>query len=259
MTECRVHIDPLNPGQFFACCGLLDLMTLHDPTVIANFERAGNRPRSAQFVIQRNGEPSDLRTILRRLKCAVPEYLDERVEPAVRPVTIPYDGMPLVLDWWLNEFRDRPVSLKCWAGQVTTKNLFSELLPLLDEEVTPEGLFDSARMTKAKLGVDPRSAWNALDFGFSPDKHGRDSAVFPAVEVLASIGLQSFRPDTREREKVCYALWQTPLPASVARQAFRNPWDGLPAISYEFAIRKRGQSYKYFTLANETDKENPGK
>jgi CRISPR-associated protein Csx14 len=249
-------MNPLNPGQFFACCGLLELVTLDNVGALSRFVLDAFRPRAAEFIIEtQHNHCISLTEVLTRLKEAHADYPDENIEPAVRPVSIPYSGTSLILDWWLNEFRDGTKNLKCWAGQVTTKNLVSELLTLLDYADTAGDLFDCSSMAKAKFGVDPRSAWNALDVGFSPNEHGRDSATFPAVEILAAIGLQGFRPKAERRDGVCYCLWQTPLPAAVARLAFSQPWAGLPHRRYSFAIRKRGQSYKYFTFAVDLGKE----
>ncbi|MDQ2844281.1 MAG: hypothetical protein M3Y72_25215 [Acidobacteriota bacterium] len=250
MPEARVRMDPLNPGQFFACCGLFELLA-PDADAVASFDFDAQHPRHASFVVQ--GKFDSLCTVIEQLSKAKPRF--EGTEPATRIVELSHAERPLTLDWWLDEFREKTTPLKCWAGQVTTENLVCELLSLLAEQNANEHLFDVPAMTKAKFGVDPRSAWNALDFGFSPNEHGRDSAVFPAVDILAAIGLQTFRPDTSRREKVRYSLWTDPLPVCVARLAFRNPWDGLPARSYEFGIRSRGQSYKYFTFGKDSPKE----
>jgi CRISPR-associated protein Csx14 len=192
-----------------------------------------------------------LKTVLASLRAATTEFPDKDVELSIRPARLLYNGCRIELDWWLDPFRGKPVNLKCWAGQVTTANLFSELLPMVDENSQGTELFNRPNMTKAKFGVDPRSAWNALDFGFSPNEHGSDAATFPAVEVLAAIGLQGFRPKAESREGVSYALWQEQLPAAIARMAFRAPWSGLGCREFEFSIAKRGQSYKYFTFAKE--------
>lgn len=256
MGELGIRMDPLNPGHFFACCGVFELIGMEQPAALAWFVVDPHRPRLAECVIETPGTSPNLSPVLRRLKTAKPAFPDTGIEPAIRPAEIPYNNTVLVLDWWLNKFRDDTENLKCWAGQVTTKNLFSELLPLLEDESLASDLFERPRMTKAKFGVDPRSAWNALDFGFSPNEHGRDSATFPAVEIMAAIGLQGFRPNADRRDGVRYCLWRTPLPPSVARLAFRAPWDGLPRCEREFSIAKRGQSYKYFTFAVDTDREN---
>jgi CRISPR-associated protein Csx14 len=245
-------MDPLNPGQFFGCCGLFQLIDLDDSGVLASFRLVAERPRVAEFIVESS---VGLGEVLRRLSSAQPNFLDVGVEASIVPATIDYGGRQLILDWWLNEFRDKAVNLKCWAGQATTKNLFCELLPLIDHHSSGQALFDRPRMSKAKFGVDARSAWSALNFGFSPNEHGTDAATFPAVEILAAIGLQGFRPDADRRESVSYALWQEPLPAVVARQAFRAPWPGLPHRNFIFSIAKRGQSYKYFTFGKENNNQ----
>lgn len=253
VSNLQIRLDQLNPGHFFACCGLFDLLSFDKPDLLAWFAVDPLQPRVAEFTIE-GASSADLNRKLDQLMHSEPDFPSEIVEEAsIRPAVIPLDGAPLILDWWLDEFLDKTTNLKCWAGQVTTRKLFMDLLPLLDAKSSGEDLFERACMTKAKFGVDPRSAWNALDFGFSPNEHARDSATFPAVEILAAIGLQGFRPDAGSREQVSYALWQAPLATSVARQAFRAPWDGLPHTAYQFSIAKRGQSYKYFTFANHTE------
>jgi CRISPR-associated protein Csx14 len=251
VSELQVALDPLNPGQFFACCGLFEMIALEEPHALARFELDASRPRTAQFCVSTG---VDLKSVLARLRVANAEFPDTG-DAAIRPATISHNGTRLELDWWLDPFREKSGNLKCWAGQVTTSNLFSELLPMLDEASHGADLFNRPRMAKAKFGVDPRSAWNALDFGFSPNEHGADAATFPAVEVLAAIGLQGFRPKADRRDGVRYALWLEPLPAAVARMAFRAPWPGLPRREFEFSIAKRRQSYKYFTFAKEKQEQ----
>jgi len=246
VSELRVRMDPLNPGQFFACCGLFELIDLDEPGVLAWFHLDSGRPRTAEFIMECSVRLDELLT---RLRSKEPELLEARVEGSILPAMIRYGGRQLILDWWLNEFRDKAVNIKCWAGRVTTRILFHELLPLVDGSSSGGDIFERARMTKSKFGVDPRSAWNALDFGFSPDKHKKDAKTFPAVEILASIGLQSFRP--ARRGNLSYSLWRVPLPAIVTRQVFRSPWAGLPCRTYTFSILPRG-SYKYFTFGKES-------
>jgi CRISPR-associated protein Csx14 len=249
VSELRVCMDPLNPGQFFGCCGLFELIDLNEPGVLASFRLDAGRPRVAEFVVECS---LHLQELLAPLKSAQPEFDETVPEASIRPATIPYGGRQIVLDWWLNEFRDKAVNLKCWAGQVTTRNLFCDLLPLIDAGASGEDIFERAHMSKAKFGLDPRSAWSALNFGFSPNEHGDDAATFPTVEILAAVGLQGFRPDADKREGVSYGVWQAPLPVAVARQAFRTPWPGLLHRRFAFSIAKRGQSYKYFTFGKES-------
>src|SRR5687768_2399699 len=50
VTELHIPLDPLNPGQFFACCGLLELFTLESAAVLGSFSSDPYRPRVAAFV-----------------------------------------------------------------------------------------------------------------------------------------------------------------------------------------------------------------
>jgi len=254
-TALRVRLDPLNPGQFFACCGLFELLGMEESGLLSRFVMESRQPRVATFSLETARGSGALGIVLRRLRNAVVRFPNEKKEPPVRPAVIDFGDSELILDWWLDEFLDRTTSIKCWAGQVTTQRLFGELLPLLDVESTCDDLFAKSALTASLFGVDPRSAWNTLDLGYSPNEHKVSSTVFPAVEVLAAIGLQYFRPDSRKRAAVRYSLWKENLPASVARLAFCAPWVGLPVDDLEFEICKRGQSYKYFSFARRAEKE----
>jgi CRISPR-associated protein Csx14 len=259
-SNLEIRLDPLNPGQFFACCGLFELLSEEEPGLLSHFVVDPRRPRVAGFSLKTSRGSGWLSEILRLLRDATATFPDDdleavRPEAPVRPAEIAYGGRQLTLDWWLDEFRDKTVNIKCWAGQVTTRRLLQELLPLLDVDATGEDLFDRSALTSSLFGVDPRSAWNTLDLGFSPNEHGVASTVFPAVEILAAIGLQFFRPNSSIRSRVAYALWKEPLPASVARLAFIEPWDGLQAERLVFEICKRGQSYKYFSFGKSAEKE----
>ena len=253
MSELRVPMDPLNPGQFFACCGLFELMAKAAPEACAYFVADEARPRRAEFVVAGEGLPQ-LEAVLGALRDATLELIEDG-EESVWPVRLGIAGEPMLLDWWLNAFREKPSNLKCWAGQVTTQKLFDDLLGLIEPDAGAERLMTAAKMSKSKFGVDPRSAWNALDFGFSPDIQKKDAATYPAVEVLAAVGLQGFRPKAERREGVGFHLWATPLPLVVARMGAVAAWDGLPRFAYEFSISKRGQSYKYFALAKFIERE----
>lgn len=247
MSELHIPIDPLNPGQFFACCGLLELTAFHCDGVLAHFEADEATPRRASFVLD-SDTPLELPKLLRGLRDSE-ITLVEGQEESTRPVTLHLSGRAMTLDWWLDEFRTDTTNLKCWAGQVTTRKLLGDLLALVKPDTDPCKFFVTAELSKSKFGVDPRSAWNALDFGFSPDAHNRDASTYPMVEVLAAIGLQGFRPDARRRHRIEYYLWTSPLPVEVARLAAVAAWEGLPRFEYEFSIAKRGQSYKFFTFA----------
>jgi len=57
VSELRVPMDPLNPGQFFACCGLFELMAKIAPGACAHFVTDDAKLRQAEFVVEGNELP----------------------------------------------------------------------------------------------------------------------------------------------------------------------------------------------------------
>lgn len=259
MNKLDLPLDPCNPGQFYACCGLLDLCHFFGISTLSHFEVDVNRPRPALFVLASEAQ-LDLRSLLTAGAHATYETINDcEAEASVKPVRVHLPTCETELDWWLDDFRQKPSSFKCWAGQVTSAKLFKELPRLIDVEASTASVFLSARASKSKFGVDPRSAWNALDFGYSPNEQGQDAATFPAVEILAGFGLQTFRPPLTKRDNVCFHLWRKPLPRLAAMQAAAGGWPGASLTSFQFSIAKRGQSYKFFTPAKPyLEKDNYG-
>jgi CRISPR-associated protein Csx14 len=253
MNELSLPIDPCNPGHFYACCGLMELFQRGGGAVTSRFLIDSHTARIARFELV-SQDSLYLTALMNGLKTAAVEYLDRRsdgalYENAVRPVRLQLPSGELVLDWWFDWFRDRTKDLKCWAGQVTTEKLMSELQSCLQVDRGPGELFHAASMMKTKFGIDPRSAWSSLDVGYSPNEHGQDAATFPAVELLGAIGLQGFRPYLKKRDNVRFHLWTVWLGTVPARRAAIDPWGSAKAKSFRFQIAKRGQSYKYFTFA----------
>jgi CRISPR-associated protein Csb3 len=69
---------------------------------------------------------------------------------------------------------------------------------------------------------DARREETCLDIGFSPDEQGMSAMAYPAVESLALVGLQRFRPMAEEREHMrtfLYTAWSDPLPPVIAMAA----------------------------------------
>jgi len=239
MPELRIAIDPANPGQFYACCGLIELFDLQGAETLSHFEASRRVPRRAEFVL-RSARELNLAALLDALANAEYKALGHR-DKAIAPVSVRLGPHACQLDWWLDSFRQDKSGLKLWAGQLTPAKLFAELPGALAREGNP---MQFAALTKTKFGVDPRAAWEAVNVGFSPNEH-EGAAVYPAVELLAAFGLQGFRPALPRRGGIVYSLWLDPLPRMVCRVAGRT---GYECIHYRFEIEKRG-SYRFFTFA----------
>lgn len=250
MHELKIQFDPWNAAQFYACCGLIELAEISGNPTSSRFIVDGRHPRHAEFILETETEVN-LQVIVDGLRQAEYRPFDgdgSKNPPAkdsIAPVSVIIFDQKFVLDWWLDEFRYKATSLKCWAGQVTTQKLFSELPKLLPTE---EPSFDAEAFTSTRFGIDPRSAWVALDLGYSPNEQGQESETYPMVELLAAFGLQGFRPSGSRANGFEYHLWTWPLPCAVARLASAKPWQGLQTASYKFDLGERG-SYKVFCFS----------
>jgi CRISPR-associated protein Csb3 len=177
-------------------------------------------------------------------------------DATLEPLELVVGSQSITLAWWLNDTRTEKSSLKTWGGNQTPRDMLRKLLKLLDHSKRPEQLFEASVYTTTRFGVDARSAWEPRDVGYSPnDEQNKAAVTFPWVEVLAVIALQGFRPAKlpKSRSRFCYSTWAEPLPLVAARLACAAPWDGLPAMSFEFPIAVRGQSYKTFLFAQGVD------
>lgn len=251
MHDLSIPIDPLNPGQFYACCGLQVIFDALEKDTLSQFSVDPRIPHRGSFLLT-SQQDLDLAAALASLTFRVIPAEEDGLAPVEATIG---SEKALRLNWWTTEFEDKKTPFKGWAGQVTPAKLFSELPRLLPTKPTPEGIMTHAVNTKTKFGVDPRSAWEAVNIGFSPNEHaGAD--VYPAVELLAAIGLQLFRPSkTGERKTFGYSLWLDPLPTMVAATA---PWSGVETADYQFEVANRG-SYAFFTQArpdNRNTKDN---
>jgi len=192
----RIRVDVANPGQFFACCGLLELAHLLWPGVEGWFG-------DGEFLIAVSGTASGrVEDILVQLCNSRIEPDESRGEAALHPVRLALPGkappgsLGLTLDWWIDS-NGTKTRLKLWAGQQTSLHIVSELqaaLARLDTQRPAGEMLDNPMPLTGRFGVDPRAAWNALDMGFSPNDQKMKVATYPAVELLAAVGLQRCRP-----------------------------------------------------------------
>jgi CRISPR-associated protein Csx14 len=115
-------------------------------------------------------------------------------------------------------------------------------------------LFGHRLLLPGRFGFDPGAAWNALDVGFSPNEQGIDVASSAAVELLAAVGIQRFRPALAEdRQSFDYATWGAPLPPQVAAAASAGAVWVKPARRYRGRVVSRGSyaALGYSTLIGE--------
>ena len=125
MPKLRISLDPCNPGQFYACCGLIELFELNGSRTLSNFEVNWRHPREAEFVLASELE-LDLHSIANAIREAKYEPLprpgSEGKPPdkdSIAPAQVSIYGKSFTLDWWLESFHHKPRSLKCWRDSNT--------------------------------------------------------------------------------------------------------------------------------------------
>ncbi|MGO9083690.1 MAG: hypothetical protein ACLQBK_00550 [Candidatus Sulfotelmatobacter sp.] len=252
MSIC-IHVDPTNPGQFFACCGLLELADRLWGFAEGWFDRR-------VFSITCEGS---LEELLGLLVMDSPERLIQLdnglpVKPIIAPLRFTFDGgasYALTIDAWtqLRIEKRKPVVVSnppwnFWSGNQTSFGIWSDLrlalakqLPLLKGDATKDILSRRLPLT-GRFGFDPGAAWNALDVGFSPNSQQLPVASSPATELLAAIGIQRFRPLlSDDRKSFLYSTWGQPLLPAVAAAAASSLVVVAPATRFCGHLVDRGQ------------------
>lgn len=259
----RIPVDVTNPGQFFACCGLLELAARCWSSTTAAFDCDG-------FIIKHSDASASLRTLIAAFQRSELRVGDEPDTEAAdgdddedglaSPMSL---GTPfnLTLDWWVDK------ALKPWAGSMNAQLIFRAMRqaidpgsgdPLNDLRVVhdPPDPLEPKQKTKKRepFYFDSRRGGNAksLDVGFAPDAFSMTSAACSAVESLCVVGLQRFRPMPTDRPRVfVYRPWTIPLPPSAAAAAACGLLPGVGGDLYRFenAFRTDQRKHKGFLPA----------
>lgn len=259
----RVNVDLTNPGQFFACCGLLELADRLWPGAEGWFE-------DGTFNLRVNGS---LREMLKQITLSTPtEKLmvcdNTPVKPIIAPLELTLDGktsQPLVIDFWMRvaivKGKAQAISnppWNCWSGQQTPLRIWMPLRNALREILHEKSddelhhLFVITSSLTGRFGFDSGAAWSALDLGFSPNDQQMSVHSSPASELLAAIGIQRFRPlVSDDRQTISYATWSVPVGPIVAATmaSLAVPGGGM---KYEVPVVSRGQ---YAALGNAKPKQ----
>jgi CRISPR-associated protein Csx14 len=120
------------------------------------------------------------------------------------------------------------------------RNALAKQLPRIDAGRLDD-LWSHRVSITGRFGFDPGAAWNALDVGFSPNEQGLTVASSPAVELLAAIGVQRFRPEMADdRQSFVYATWGAPLAPAVAAAAACGTLAIPPCFRFRGRVVSRG-------------------
>jgi CRISPR-associated protein Csb3 len=280
----RVRLDPLNPGQFFACCGLLELADrawtggaegwFEEPAdffCIAPFARTEGEDHGASALLARLGASTLSSALMSDAERArLNELSDKKVN--ITPAT--EDERARLEELW-DRAKDGPLALgepfnlriawhlddaaggsrfKTWAGQQTLVPIAKNLKAAADQaqvDATGGDWLLTRAVCANSLHVDVPAAGSDIDVGFSFDPLKIASAnrrVF--VELLALIGLARFRPRRFGRENLHgYATWTVPLTPEVAAAAACGAMKDMVCRAFEFRLLFRTKYLKSFMPA----------
>lgn len=255
----RINVDPANPGQFFACCGLLELADRLWQGVEGWFADSwfSLRPLSPTAT---DRTLTDLISAIAQTPLRQVDVDDDFSSPIELPT--PFD---LRLDWWKDN-RAGGDRLKVWAGSMRSVRIARAMQGTFQRpELQTEMLLGQAMIVYDPLEhdkkvepfyFDARRGANAqaIDIGFSTDSLQMTTVAFPAVEFLCLVGLQRFRPEpTRSARVFEYCTWEKPLATSIAPLALFGVL-GQPTgrrFRFENAFRTEQRKHKAFTPATQ--------
>jgi len=280
-----VAVDPTNPGQFFACCGLLELADRLWPGAEGWFAEGGREFRLAcdgstaeKFIdalmaskivttmtsIQTE-RLSKLSAMTAKERAKTQGLDDERkaLSKLRREMPLILSGeFKLRLDWFTDN-RAGGSRFKTWAGQQSVLDIAVAMKDAISAPVfrsRPSEEWYTYSVAKCglpfNLDSDIGGQGGALDIGFSFDPLAGNAATRiettarPFLELMAFVGLQRFRPRPIEREnRFLYCAWNRPLPITVAAPAACGMMSMRGAPLFEFRLLYRTDYLKSFLPA----------
>lgn len=273
-----VNVDITNPGQFFACCGLLELADRLWPGAEGWFAEdrfliSGNSECSLCALLKALAESTvantmtpeqiarleELSAMNKKQRKATPGLEDEKksLESLRRESPIVLTGpIAFRIDWFCDEFAGGS-RFKTWAGQQSvldiTKAMHCGMAGASNQVDTL--VWNNSRGIGLPFNFDSDlgSQGSALDIGFSFDPLASstltriDGTCKPILELLCFIGLQRFRPREILREnRFVYTAWNTPLLPSVATALVCDAVSVSNGSQYEFKLLYRTKYLKSF-------------
>jgi len=249
------EVDPLNPGQFFACCALLELASRLWTGVEGRFDKTDRT-----FLLKMPGTRAELMTAIANAKL-------EPIDPddaTSTPIRIGAPFRPLDIDWWVND-QTGARDFKVWAGTMRSFEIAVALQTSLrskefhNADTLNRGIVvrnpDDPSKKKEPYYFDSRRAPNAhaRDVRFSTDDTDFASIAHPAVELLCLIGLQTARPAATPVSRIYrYFTWHHLMPSTLLLALACNATELPSGRCYEFEnwFRTGQRKHKSFRAAS---------
>jgi len=280
----RIRVDPTNPGQFFACCGLLELadrlwggaegwfsnqglnfilrpmkedLNSTASMLIVNIARCRLTNTMSDAQLQRRAELSSMAKKQREEDPSLDaekKALDVLWREA--PVLL-HEPFNLRLDWFVDD-RGGGAAFKTWAGQQSVLDIAVGMKTFTGTEEWIETSTEDWLFKRVKTDCLPYNFDSDLggmgsdrDVGFSFDPLKTiNIQTRPFVELLAFVGLQRFRPiRIAMANRYQYALWFDPLVPEVAATGACTLLELPNSQVFEFPLLYRTKYLKSFLPA----------
>ena len=275
----RINVSTNNPGQFLACCGLMELANRLWPGVEAWFEPPqfciacdgslgqlldafADCPMTNTMTDVQHARFKEITAMAVKDRKAVPGVEDEakELDRLLRESHIIF-GSPfyITLDWFSDSFAGGS-RFKTWAGRQSVLDIASSMKDILKgtDWRNEDCLSFSARDCGLPFNFDSDlgAQGGAIDVGFSFDPLAGSALTRiapmsrPVLELLAFVGLQRFRPKEIQGEnRFFYTAWNRPLAIEVASPAVCGALPLVGASQFEFRLLYRTKYLKSFLPA----------
>ena len=239
MAESTIPVDLLNPGQVFACLGILEMADVLLGDAAAVFDWNGDR--ATTFRVSAANVERPVERVIRFLEEArivtrapegstnfdgwktswgeMPEVHDpgapfpfpDPSSPATLPVVLRDDaGNESTLEYWGDATRRDNV--KFWAGAAGYPGaaIVRDAIKIVRGKMRQHANdpFALSGPQTSSFRFDWRRDYIPSQDGFSPNKHGKNIQMvgFPLVEVLAAIGMTHARPSRKDKLEYRYGV-----------------------------------------------------
>ncbi len=275
--DITVNCDPSNPGQFYACCGLLELADRcwngaegwFDTTYFHFSVRPKSGSQTAGGLLAQIAAMSISNTMsqeqieqLAILKSKGGKMTSTREKAEKKLLESLWRSSPIEIDTptlhinWFHDTRSGGSRFKTWAGQQSVIDIARSMhRPIAQNEYNDVAVEDWLQFSfgddlSFNFDSDASAQIAALDVGFSLDPLGMSSSTKPLTELLAFIGLQRFRPSYVSGESsYSYGLWTIPLDPAAAFLAASTAVLPVVAQQYSFPLLYRTKYLKSFLPA----------
>jgi CRISPR-associated protein Csx14 len=273
MKTASIPVDLFNPGQVFACLGLLESADVLFGNAQGKFD--WNNGDTATFTLCADAEKSPIKEILSFIRDANVSAVSPRsdilerdggttsfalgihpckisddkgkIRSALLPIRLSMGDRELPVDSW-TDFDSGRELLQLWTATNGNSAFvrFSKLHVAYKAALSTSANWESdpfnlPATVAANFRLELRRNWTAINLGFSPDKINKATGcvpiellTYPIVEVLAAIGLNHARPSKVTKLEWAYSVWGVPLPPSFARAAVGGKL--LPDVCRQFRM-----------------------